>query len=281
MPDLPATGILEIDQFADSISNLGRKVVESSTRFLSIMDMASVELAGYELQKETDSVYVTDNYFTLLGIKDVDVSNLTLEEFLARQKEIGQSLDHFTKEDGSVVYSVMQEDKTIRYFRAEHQEKDGRQIGLIEDVTAATLERKRIEDERDSDSLTKLYARRGFKRAADNLFLKPDALKHAGLLMIDLDNLKTTNDRFGHNFGDLYIQTAGRCFVENTPENTLCARMSGDEFIVFFYGYDSREEIRRKVKELYQAIRAVKFILPNGDNMGLSASGGVAWYPGQ
>lgn len=279
MPDLPATGILEIDQFADSISNLGRKVVESSTRFLSIMDMASVELAGYELQKETDSVYVTDNYFTLLGIKDVDVSNLTLEEFLARQKEIGQSLDHFTKEDGSVVYSVMQEDKTIRYFRAEHQEKDGRQIGLIEDVTAATLERKRIEDERDSDSLTKLYARRGFKRAADNLFLKPDALKHAGLLMIDLDNLKTTNDRFGHNFGDLYIQTAGRCFVENTPENTLCARMSGDEFIVFFYGYDSREEIRRKVKELYQAIRAVKFILPNGDNMGLSASGGVAWYP--
>lgn len=160
MPDLPATGILEIDQFADSISNLGRKVVESSTRFLSIMDMASVELAGYELQKETDSVYVTDNYFTLLGIKDVDVSNLTLEEFLARQKEIGQSLDHFTKEDGSVVYSVMQEDKTIRYFRAEHQEKDGRQIGLIEDVTAATLERKRIEDERDSDSLTKLYARR-------------------------------------------------------------------------------------------------------------------------
>lgn len=279
MPDLPASGILEIDQFADSITHLGRKVVESSTRFLSIMDMASVELAGYELQKETDSVYVTDNFFTLLGIKDVDVSNLTLEGFLQWQKKIEQSIDHFTKEDGSVVYSVMQEDKTIRYLRAERQEKDGRQIGLIEDVTAATLERKRIEDERDSDSLTKLYARRGFKRAADNLFLKPDALKYAGLLMIDLDNLKTTNDRFGHNFGDLYIQTAGRCFVENTPESTLCARMSGDEFIVFFYGYDSREEIRRKVEELYQAIRAVKFVLPNGDNMGLSASGGVAWYP--
>ncbi len=138
---------------------------------------------------------------------------------------------------------------------------------------------REIERERDSDNLTKLYARRGFKREADQLFLRPDVLKHAGLLMIDLDNLKSTNDRFGHNFGDLYIRTAGKCFVTNTPENTLCARMSGDEFIIFFYGYDSQQEIREKVAALYQAIREVEFVLPDGENMGLSASGGVAWYP--
>lgn len=279
MPVLSATGILEIDQFADSISRLGQEVVESSTRFLNIMDMASVELAGYELQKDTDSVYVTDNYFMLLGIKDVDIHNLTVKEFLIQQEKIGQLYENTVTEDGNIVYSVPQEDGNIRYLRFEQQEKDGRQIGLLEDITSSTLEKKRIEDERDSDSLTKLYARRGFKRAADNLFLKPEVLKHAGLLMIDLDNLKTTNDRFGHNFGDRYIQTAGRCFVENTPENTLCARMSGDEFVVLFYGYDSREEIRRRIKELYRAIGEVKFVLPNGDNMGLSASGGVAWYP--
>lgn len=279
LPVLPATGIIEIDQFADSISRLGREVVESSTRFLSIMDMASVELAGYELQDETNSVYVTDNYFMLLGVPDIDINNLTLQEFLAQQKKLEQSLDHITTEDGSVVYSVPQADGSIRYLRSEQKEKDGRKIGLIEDVTVSTLEKKRIEIERDSDSLTKLYARRGFRREAEELFLKPEVLKHAGLLMIDLDNLKTTNDRFGHSFGDRYIQTAGRCFVENTPENTLCARMSGDEFIVLFYGYDSKAEIQKRVKELYQAIREVKFILPNGDNMGLSASGGVAWYP--
>lgn len=279
MPVLPATGIREIDRFADSISRLGREVVESSTRLLSIMDMASVELAGYELQKETGSVYVTDNYFSLLGLQDVDINNLTVEKFLELQQHVHDSLEHFDTENGSVVYSVPQPDSSLRYLRYEHQQKHEHQIGLIEDVTASTLEKLRIERERDSDGLTKLYARRGFKREADKLFLKPEVLKHAGLLMIDLDNLKTTNDRFGHNFGDLYIQTAGKCFVENTPENTLCARMSGDEFIVFFYGYDNRIEIREKVEVLYQAIRDVAFILPNGDNMGLSASGGIAWYP--
>ncbi len=279
MPTLAATGIREIDRFADSISRLGQEVVESSTRLLSIMDMASVELAGYELQEETDSVFVTDNYFPLLGVRDVDINSLTLEDFLKLQQKLHRKLDHFDREDGSVVYSVPQEDGSLRYLRAEHQNKDGRQVGLIEDVTASTLEKLRIERERDSDGLTRLYARRGFQREANRLFLMPEVLKHAGLLMIDLDNLKTTNDRFGHNCGDLYIQTVAGCFLENTPKNTLCARMSGDEFILFFYGYDSRDEIREKVAALYQAIRTVEFVLPNGDNMGLSASGGVAWYP--
>ena len=279
MPTLSATGIREIDRFADSISRLGREVVESSTRLLSIMDMASVELAGYELQEKTDNVYVTDNYFSLLNVHDVDISHMTIKDFLELQQKLHRSLDHFDREDGSIVYSVPQQDGSLRYLRSEHQNKDGRQVGLIEDVTASTLEKLRIERERDSDGLTKLYARRGFRREADRLFLMPEVLKHAGLLMIDLDNLKTTNDRFGHNFGDLYIQTAGTCFVENTPKNTLCARMSGDEFVLLFYGYDSREEIREKVAALYRAIRAVEFVLPNGDNMGLSASGGIAWYP--
>lgn len=279
LPVLPATGIREIDRFADSISRLGREVVESSTRLLSIMDMASVELAGYELQEETDSVYVTENFFPLLGVQDVDTAHMTIGAFRELQQKLHRSLDHMEGEDGSIVYSVPRQDGSIRYLRFEHQNQDGRQVGLIEDVTVSTLEKMRIERERDSDGLTRLYARRGFRREADRLFLMPEILKHAGLLMMDLDNLKTTNDRFGHNFGDLYIQTVGKCFVENTPKSTLCARMSGDEFVLLFYGYDSREEIREKVAALYRAIREVEFILPNGDNMGLSASGGIAWYP--
>lgn len=279
LPELSATGIREIDQFATSISYLGREVVEASTRFLSIMDMVSVELAGYELQENTQSVYVTDNYFPLLGMNDVDVDSLTPETFMKLQKEIREKFFYSVSEDGSTIYSVPQAGGTVRYLRSEYKEQDGRRVGVIEDITASALEKMRIERERDCDNLTKLYARRGFRREADALFLKPETLKHAGLLMIDLDNLKSTNDRFGHNFGDLYIQTAGRCFVENTPEDTLCARMSGDEFVVLFYGYDSRESIREKIDALYEAIGKVSFVLPNGENMGLSASGGVAWYP--
>ncbi len=279
LPVLPDTGIREIDQFADAITRLEHEVVDSSTRFLRIMDMASVELAGYEFREDSDSVFVTENYFPLLGIEGVDIKSLTAEEFRKKQDNLRKTLSHTVSEDGSIVYGVPLSEGGVRYLRSEYTKDAERCVGLIEDVTAATLEKMRIERERDCDGLTKLYGRRGFRREADELFLNPERLKNAGLLMIDLDNLKKTNDKFGHNFGDLYIQTAGKCFLQNTPEGTLCARISGDEFLILFYGYDSRDEIREKLRYLYNAIKEVKFILPDGSNMGLSASGGVAWYP--
>ena len=214
--------------------------MESSTRFMQIISMASVDLAGYELWDDSDSVFVTSNYFPLLGVEDMDLDHLTAEVFLAKQEELRQSLKSTPAEDGSSVYAIPLPQGDTRYIRAESTRNGKRLVGVIEDVTTSTLEKKRIERERDCDGLTKLYGRRGFRREADEMFLRPDLLKQAALLMIDLDNLKTTNDRFGHNFGDLYIQTAGKCFLENTPDNTICARMAGDEFLVLFYGYNDQ-----------------------------------------
>ena len=51
------------------------------------MDMASVELGGYELRYDTGSVYVTKNFFALLGAPEVDGSSLTVRTF-------GELLEH-------------------------------------------------------------------------------------------------------------------------------------------------------------------------------------------
>lgn len=279
LPDLSRTGILEIDQFSDAIAHLQQEVMDSATRFTQIMRMSSVDMAGYELREGSDTVFVTENYFRLMGADDVDAKNLTVDRFREIKMEIKKNLTSKVMEDGSTVYTMNQPDGSVRYLRSSSTQDGDRLVGLLEDVTTATLERKQIERERDSDILTKLYGRQGFRREADELFLQPEIMKTAALVMIDLDNLKTTNDRFGHNFGDLYIQTAARCFQENTPEGTICARMGGDEFVILFYGYDTQEEIEDCLKKLYQAIGEVQFVLPDGYNMGLSASGGYAFYP--
>ena len=57
-------------------------------------------------------------------------------------------------------------------------------------------------------------------------------MKHAAVVMMDLDNLKRTNDTFGHEWGDRYIHEAAVCFLRSIPEETLCARVSGDEFTI-------------------------------------------------
>ncbi len=279
LPTLSETGIQEIDQFADAIIRLQREVTDSSIRFLQIIHMASVDIAGYEVRDGAERVFVTANYFPMLGAEAVDTEKLTPEEFWDLSRHARQNLRCTASDESGTVYEVPVAQDKVRYLHFEDITDGDRHVGLVEDVTAATLERMRVEHERDCDGLTKLYSRRGFRREAEALFLQPERLRQAGLLMIDLDNLKSTNDKYGHNFGDRYIQTAAKCFSEHTPERTLCARISGDEFLLLFYGYESQEQIKAKLDELYRAIREVKFDFPDGTSMRLSASGGVAWYP--
>ena len=49
--------------------------------------------------------------------------------------------------------------------------------------------------------------------------------------MLDLDNLKTINDTYGHEAGDRALQETGM-FLANTFGSNCCYRYGGDEFLV-------------------------------------------------
>lgn len=153
------------------------------------------------------------------------------------------------------------------------------EVGLAEDMTTTVLEQQRIEHERDYDTLTGLYRRRAFDRACDALFQQPEKLGCAALLMMDLDNLKQINDTYGHDWGDQYIRQTGQCFAANTPASTICSRLSGDEFLIFFYGYQDQAQLRAQLELLSAALQRSVSILPNGKQLHISISGGIAWYP--
>ena len=278
-PQLSHTNIRELDRLADALTSLNSELLNNSTKFLRIMDMASVELGGYELRYDTGSVYVTKNFFALLGAPEVDGSSLTVRTF-------GELLEHIqlarpctvVNAEGDKVLTVVQGGRT-RYIMLRVTTEDRVQVGLAEDVTAATQERLRIERERDYDVLTGLYNRQAFHRVSHELFQNPERLGVAALLMMDLDDLKHINDTYGHDWGDHYIQNTGRCIAEHSPPGTVCARLSGDEFLLLFYGYPGREQLREKLKALTRAMQQAVVVLPSGSDLHISISGGVAWYP--
>ena len=115
---------------------------------------------------------------------------------------------------------------------------------------AAVAERSRIEHERDYDALTGLYSRQAFFRVCGELFEKPNTLRHAALMMTDLDNLKTINDTYGHDWGDVYLRQTAHSLQQGSPSGTVVARLSGDEFLLLFYGYETREALRTDIKKL-------------------------------
>ena len=279
IPMLSATGIIELDRFSSAFTQLGREVLDTSTKFLRIMDMASVELGGYELRSAPDSIYVTDNFFDLLGMPGVDADDLTAQSFRELLQRFERSCPHSPAPDGAMLYHIRLPSGKERYLRIETTHEDGTQVGLAEDVTANTLEKLRIEHERDYDTLTDLYNRRAFHRICAEFFCSPEKLGHAALLMFDLDNLKQINDTFGHDWGDEYIRRTGECFAKNAPARTVCARISSDEFNALFYGYNDQDTLRADIRALKAALEHSVVQLPSGRELRVSVSGGIAWYP--
>ncbi len=279
IPHLSRSGIRELDQFSEAITQLSRDVLNSSTKFLRIMEMASVELGGYELQFDTGSVYYTENFFRMLGMEQEVGEVYTIGEFNQIVEEFTTKNFYKSESEDTVIYCVRHPKSGVRYIRMEVKNENQVQVGLVEDVTVSMMERMRIEHERDYDALTGLYNRRAFKRESEAIFSKQEQVGHAALIMLDLDNLKYTNDTFGHDWGDEYIRQAGVCLEEGTPSGTLCSHISGDEFNLLFYGYDSQQEIRDAICELQKTIENRIIRLPNGQELHISISGGISWYP--
>ena len=277
-PHLSRTAIREVDRFAETITQLNKELVTNSTKFLRIMDMASVEIGGYELRTDTGSVFVTDNFFSLLGMPEVQGEQLSVRRFEEVLKGIREKNTGAHTAEGDELLTIQQPDG-VRYIMLRSTIEGHAKIGLAEDVTANVLERKRIEHERDYDILTGLYNRQAFNRVCTELFAAPERMGVAALMMMDLDNLKHINDTYGHDWGDQYIRRTGQCLRENTPAGTVCARLSGDEFLVLFHGYRSRDEVRKKIAYLSKAMQMNVALLPSGNALHISLSGGIAWYP--
>ena len=277
-PRLSRTAIREVDRFAETITELNKELVTNSTKFLRIMDMASVEIGGYELRTDTGSVFVTDNFFSLLGMPEIQGTQLSVRRFEEVLKGIREKNPCAHTAEGDELLTIQQPDG-VRYIMLRSTIEGHAKIGLAEDVTATVLERKRIEHERDYDILTGLYNRQAFNRVCTELFAAPERMGVAALMMMDLDNLKHINDTYGHDWGDQYIRRTGQCLRENTPAGTVCARLSGDEFLVLFHGYRSRDAVREKIDRLTNAMQQSVALLPSGNALHISLSGGIAWYP--
>ncbi len=124
------------------------------------------------------------------------------------------------------------------------------------------------------DELTGIYNRRFFETAFRKEFNRARRHGHTlCLLMIDVDNFKSYNDRNGHAAGDEALRKVGALFRSTFRSEDSPCRYGGEEFVVLLP--ETRTEQARLVGErLVQAAAALE--LSTGP---VTLSGGVAEYP--
>ncbi|MCM1175424.1 MAG: diguanylate cyclase [Blautia sp.] len=89
------------------------------------------------------------------------------------------------------------------------------------------------------------------------------------IMMIDLDQFREVNDRFGHLAGDAVLKEVAGLLKEVSRKNIIC-RMGGDEFLCYAEGISRREEAEEKVKMILASFEKRKSETGMPENVFLS-----------
>ena len=163
------------------------------------------------LAKAADSLEANDFYGDIPAISDL------------APKEINQ-LDHGFRK---VVSGLQQSRAEVNELNQSLQVKIEAATKKLRDANS------RLEYLAKSDHLTELANRRHFEKTLNQLLAQQDELSEPiCIMLIDIDNFKDINDKYGHAAGDAVLVQIAPILKMNMRPNDLVARYGGDEFVI-------------------------------------------------
>lgn len=274
---LEKTNYPEIDNLSSALELYSKKLWNSSAKMSKIIDLINIPLATYEISKATGKVTVSKSISNLLSINPAVVNDGCIDS--KNWEELYSELTNPINFSYEGAYHINKNKEDEKWIKIESYENDDSIIGVLIDVTGEIKERKRTEYERDYDMLSGLMNRHSFFSFVDQIIQKKDEFNGA-LVMWNIDNLKSVNSNYGHFVGDKYITETSKVFESvSKPESVCCGRLSGDEFVTFLYGCDSKEGYRAKIAEIYDRLVSLNFVTQNGEKINMKITAGLAFFP--
>lgn len=180
-----------------------------------------------------------------------DANERWLGAVLSGERETIQRETRMLRADGSAIWVVM----SIAILRSADTGPT-LLIGQAYDITARRQHEQRLQHLAEHDPLTGLLNRRGFDRS---LRLHVSRSRRYGprgaLLMLDLDDFKGYNDRYGHGAGDELLREVAAVLAGRLRAGDVVGRIGGDEFAALL-PEASTEQAGVVAEALTQAVRA-------------------------
>lgn len=163
--------------------------------------------------------------------------------------------------------AVSRDEKLYRTFAA-----------LAAEAIANARVHARSRDEASSDPLTGLANRRALdERLQQEWHRAQRSGQPFSVLFLDIDHFKRINDRYGHAVGDAVLVRLAGILREEIRGFDLAARYGGEEFVVLLPATEG-EAARAVAERIRRAIARTPFLLPDGQEIALTVSIGIASY---
>ena len=149
-------------------------------------------------------------------------------------------------------------------------------VGSFVDVTDDLAEKDRLSVLSQTDELTGVFNRRAYSEIAKKYEEQYQKDKTDFVLyMMDLDDFKSINDNYGHEYGNLVLQSLCKSLTLVAADNCVLFRYGGDEFVILHQIQDpsEAEEMQKKIIKAIDSPRNI-----DGLNLTVRASIGYALY---
>lgn len=143
--------------------------------------------------------------------------------------------------------------------------------GIMRNIDDKIKLQQDLEHQLNHDVLTDIYNRAFFETIFSDLDGHVDT--SVAIILCDLDELKMVNDHFGHKAGDELIKEAASLLNQFSSDDTMAARIGGDEFVIL-----TVEKTEKEIEKLVQDIKAeIHQHNANGSSIKIKLSVGHAY----
>ncbi len=166
------------------------------------------------------------------------------------------------------------EEQAIPIF--DHNGKITQIDGVLVDFTERKLHEQEVEFIANHDQITGLKNRRNFETYINNI-MNQRKKQPFWIIYLDLDNFKSINESLGYDIGDKVLTLTATRMDHVIQDRGICARLSGDEFVIMVNRLKDDESIEDIAQRLKDSLE--RKMLIDEYQIQVTSSIGVSQFP--